>query len=106
MGKGGYNGGSTVINAWSGWFTDAGRRKQKRSSIKSKGLVTLTPEQKEAQLQYKIKLAAESLERAQAEFDAGVLKPAKPKPAPVKLGKKKRKKLKLAAKRARKRAAK
>ena len=106
MGKGGYNGGSTVINAWSDWFTDGGRKKQKRSTAKSKGVITLTPEQKEAQLQYEIKLAAESLERAQAEFDAGLLKPAKPRPAPMKLGKKKRKKLKMAAKRARKSAAK
>ena len=106
MGKGGYNGGSTILNAWSDWFTDGGSRKKRATLPSAKGIVTLSAAEKEAELQFKIKLAAERLAQTQADFDAGRLKPRPPKPSPQKLGKKKRKKLKSAAKRAKKRAAK
>ncbi|WP_133240314.1 hypothetical protein [Pararhodobacter oceanensis] len=105
MGKGGYNGGSTIINSWSDWLSGDRKSKLKKKASRSKGIGALTTAEKEAQHQHLIKVAAERLAQTQAEFDAGTLRPPKePKPIPMKIGKKKREKLKLAARRAKKRA--
>lgn len=102
MGKGGYNGGSTIIRPGSDWLTgNDAKSKPKRVpySQRYQGL-------SEAELGLRIERASERLAKTQADFDAGRLRARPPEPAPLKVGKKKRKKLKLAAKRAKKRAAK
>ena len=90
MGKGGYNGGSTIVNSWSDWFS---KGKPKKKALRSNGLVTLNAAEKEAQLKYEIEVAAERLAQAQAEFEAGNLRPIKTpkaKPLPTKSRKKKK----------------
>lgn len=100
MAKGGYHGGSTIIRPGSGWLTGhKGKRKPKRRPYG-----TRYAHLSEAELQELIKRAAQRLEKAQADFDAGRMRPPKPKPLPERIGKKRRRKLKLAAKRAKKRA--
>ncbi|NVO57198.1 hypothetical protein HW561_15500 [Rhodobacteraceae bacterium B1Z28] len=91
MSKGGYNGGSTILHPGSDWFSQP-KGKSKKKKPASKGL-KLTPEQKEAQLQYRIRLAAERLAKTQADFDAGGLKPSE-----ISLGKKPSKKRRQAKK--------
>lgn len=85
MSKGGYNGGSTILHPGSDWFGQPkGKPKKKKPAYKG---MKLTREQKEEQLQYRIRLAAEKLAKTQADFDAGRLKPSE-----VSLGKKSSKK--------------
>jgi len=68
MGRGSYLGGSTIISP-------PKKRKKKKGSIAASQLSTTkkTSEQKEAELQERIRLAAERLAKTQAEFDAGVM---------------------------------
>jgi hypothetical protein len=98
MAKGGYNGGSTVLGPGSSWLS-RGKPKPKRRVIGAR-----YTHLSEAELQERIEQAALRLERTQADFEAGRLVPAPPKPTPVKNGKKRKHKLKLAAQRAKKRS--
>ena len=98
MAKGGYNGGSTVLGPGSSWLS-RGKPKPKRRTIGIR-----YAHLSEAELQERIAQAALRLERTQADFEAGRLMPAPPKPAIATSSKKKRRKLKLAARRAKKRS--
>ncbi len=69
MSKGGYNGGSTILRPGSDWFGQAkGNPKKKKPS--SRGL-RMSHEEKVAQKQYLIELAAERLAHSQETFDEG-----------------------------------
>lgn len=73
MSKGGYTGGSTIIRPGSDWF---GKPKGKRRRPAQRKLLALNPVAREAELQFRIRLAAEKLAQTQADFDAGKLKPS------------------------------
>jgi hypothetical protein len=84
MGRGGYNGGSTLIQPGSDWFSKSKSKRKKTAKHKSP---KRTRQEKEAELEFKIKLAAERLAQTQADFDAGRLRPqeiARPKTRPKK----------------------